>query len=1125
MISLISGESVLHEEDFNLNGPIPFQWKRNYFTHINRQTLLGEVWHLNYDQSIRIDRTADSFFWENGNGNIIELPYLHIEDTAVITGEKIKYTHLENKLLIEDYDQKLFYHYEYKGGARDTYRLTKITRHRFQIQLSYNASGRLDQIIDSSNRILAIERDQQQRIISVTQVSSVEDDKRLISYEYDDNGFLSTVRDAMEQEEKFEYTNGLLTQRTDKNGDTQHWVYENTSENPKCTKRWFTKRGRQLEYFDYKLGKTIVTNADGGKTTHWFRNGELIQITDPLGNSEFWEYNLNGLVMRYTDKMGLNTYYGYDDYGNLTSERLPNGGSTNYIFENNNLVMAKNALNAVWIWKYDEKGFLTVQIGPSKDITRYQYKDDLLCKVIDPNGLETLLTYNEGSILEKVTLPNGEERKWQYNAQGQLLNAVSNQDTSINYHYDGLGRVKQLKMIDGNMIRLEYDKVGNVIQAKDKHGEVKFGYSATGKLESRKENDTEIKFAYSKSDQLKAITNEHKSLYRFERDKNGQIIQESGFDGLKRQYLRNAGGQVKQTTNPDGRKVNYSYDLLGNVSIVTYDDQTKEVYTYDKNGAIIEAVNEHGRLRFVRDEEGKLLEEYQNDICINNTYNRVGERIGLTSNLGANIQISRDKLGQILHTEANQGKSKWEVDITRNLLGLEIERSLPGNITSSWERSKSGRPTVHSLSANERVQTKKRYKWDVNDRLKSIENLLKNEMVHFEYDLFGNLSAAGYSDRSWDYKLPDEIGNLFKTKEKTDRTYGRAGQLLKDVYAGQSRSETYTYSYDELGNLIAKESLTEKWRYQWSQRGMLKKVIRPDRKHIDFTYDAFGRRLTKTFNEETTHFVWDGDVPLHEWTAPKEETISVINEKGEQELRIPENLTTWVFEDGTFLLMAKLQNGKAYSVINDHLGTPVEAYDEEGEKMWSRELNIYGQTRNETGTANFIPYLYQGQYLDVETELAYNRFRYYSPELGTYISQDPIGLEGRMPNMYSYVSNCTSWVDVFGLTGTYAFTDGTTFYIGKGAHKRMLASIRQRVGTGNAIRFQHVDFGDSNMGLMVEAELMDRHNAVGDPTFANAINSPGRKKLAAATPAVRATVIANANAFEASYIASHGTCL
>ena len=192
--------------------------------------------------------------------------------------------------------------------------------------------------------------------------------------------------------------------------------------------------GQQLERFDYKLGKTIVTDAEGGKTTHWHRNGQIIQVTDALGNNEMWEYNLNGLVMRYTDKLGLSTYYGYDDYGNKTSERLPNGGGTNYIYEDNKLVMAKNAKDAVWIWQYNEEGFLTVRIGPKKDITRYEYTNDLLTKIIDANGLETNLSYNEENILEKVTLPNGEETNWTYNGQGHLLHALSNQDISVNYH-------------------------------------------------------------------------------------------------------------------------------------------------------------------------------------------------------------------------------------------------------------------------------------------------------------------------------------------------------------------------------------------------------------------------------------------------------------------------------------------------------------------------------------------------------------------------------------------------------------------------------------------------------------------------------------------------------------------
>ena len=98
---------------------------------------------------------------------------------------------------------------------------------------------------------------------------------------------------------------------------------------------------------------------------------------------------------------------------------------------------------------------------------------------------------------------------------------------------------------------------------------------------------------------------------------------------------------------------------------------------------------------------------------------------------------------------------------------------------------------------------------------------------------------AQYSDGSWDYKLPDEIGNLFKTKEKTDRQYGKAGQLLKD--------ETYSYTYDEVGNLIEKESITDRWRYKWSQSGMLKKVRFAN---VYLKYVAITNFVQKRFREQ-----------------------------------------------------------------------------------------------------------------------------------------------------------------------------------------------------------------------------------------------------------------------------------
>ena len=83
--------------------------------------------------------------------------------------------------------------------------------------------------------------------------------------------------------------------------------------------------------------------------------------------------------------------------------------------------------------------------------------------------------------------------------------------------------------------------------------------------------------------------------------------------------------------------------------------------------------------------------------------------------------------------------------------------------------------------------------------------------------------------------------------------------------------------------------------------------------------------------------------------------------------------------------------------------------------IWKRELDIYGKVRYLEGEEEFIPFRYQGQYYDKETQLCYNRFRYYATETGLYISQEPIGLAGNNPNFYAYVFDSNIQVDVFGL--------------------------------------------------------------------------------------------------------------
>ena len=71
--------------------------------------------------------------------------------------------------------------------------------------------------------------------------------------------------------------------------------------------------------------------------------------------------------------------------------------------------------------------------------------------------------------------------------------------------------------------------------------------------------------------------------------------------------------------------------------------------------------------------------------------------------------------------------------------------------------------------------------------------------------------------------------------------------------------------------------------------------------------------------------------------------------------------------------------------------------------------------REGKGRPQDCPFRYQGQYEDVETGLYYNRFRYYDPEAGSYISQDPVGIQGGI-NLYTYVISSNYFVDAYGLS-------------------------------------------------------------------------------------------------------------
>ena len=345
-----------------------------------------------------------------------------------------------------------------------------------------------------------------------------------------------------------------------------------------------------------------------------------------------------------------------------------------------------------------------------------------------------------------------------------------------------------------------------------------------------------------------------------------------------------------------------------------------------------------------------------------------------------------------------------------NELGQEIERILPGDVISKWQYDVTGRPTHHRINSQNRDTRRRVYNWDVNHRLRSMVNELTGVKVTYGYDEFSNLVWSNQGGQfDFLHRSVDDVGNLYETKEKTDRVYGAGSRLLETREA--------TFSYDDEGNLVQKvEKNGDTWKYEYYGNGMMSKVVCYSQnnltlnKEITFKYDPLGRRVEKNYEGKNTHFVWDSNTVLHEWVVTADK-ISIqdayTNQQGD--------FVTWVYDDNSLTPSAKITNEGNFSIISDYIGTPLEAYDEEGNLVWSIGLDIYGRVKELIGYNNLIPFRFQGQYMDEETGLYYNRFRYYSPNEGIYTQQDPIGLAGNNPTLYGYVRDSNIEIDLFGL--------------------------------------------------------------------------------------------------------------
>jgi len=1010
-VDVATGAVYCARRDVSIAGKMALVWERRYSTSLlgSPPSPLGQGWSGRY--FARLERTPDDI--------LVVLPEGH---TVVFQGERER---IDGGAVVRDLGE-----YQELARTGDRYVLTRwdvetgaVERYVFAEEAAGGswllaaiedvAGQGLDLLRDPSGRVTGIRQRLEQRTLAlgydplgrIDQVSLLTPDGRripLVRYAYDSAGCLASAIDAEGDGDRYAYDAGgrLLREVVKGRGE---FVFQ-YDEAGRCIYTSGVDRydEKSLRFFD-AAGWTEVTDSLGEVTRYaWLPSGQITQEMDPLGAIRRTAYDEYGRVVSHTDPGGGTVAYEYDDAGNLCGITDPVGHASAYRFNEHHLpTTLTDAAGGVRRREYDGRNRLVASVDPQG--TRWAYSQDAegnVTRVTAPGGAAKHFRYTANGVLYEetdwedhptryavddfgrivlTTLPGGTTLEHRYDAAGNLVFATFTDGSSLSYVYHE-GNITAITDGNGAMTTLRYDRAGRLVERRDRLG------------------GTVLCVWGTERGRLLRVVNEIGETYDIDYDPAGRPVRERGFDGSERTYRYDASGNCVGRSNAAGEEIVLHRDALGRIIREVAPDGSSAGFEYDPFGNLIAAVNETCAVRFERDPLGRVVREQVNEHAVESRFDPTGNLATMATSLGQRIDFEWDGNGQVT---AVRIPGRYESTFRRNERGQEISRELPGRTSLASSYDHYGRLVEQRLST-----------WGPVTEPTAEQPFLRRT---WEYDREGAVAAVGDPDGRTEYGY-DSVERLLQAAgpggveaftcdlASNPTTRVRAGQTERYEYGRGSRLIRHgdsEYRYDDDGRLAARVDggggpQPREWHYAWDALDQLRAVTTPEGEVWRYEYDALGRRVRKRGPGRDLSFVWHGDVLIHEV------------EDGAAR-------TTWVFEPNSFRPLCTLQGDRALTVVTDHLGTPRELTDAAGGTAWSARYTAWGETRPDLPLASVgCDLRFQGQWFDAESGLHYNRFRYYNPEAGRFISPDPIGLAGGL-HAYAYTRNPINWIDPYGL--------------------------------------------------------------------------------------------------------------
>jgi RHS repeat-associated protein len=795
------------------------------------------------------------------------------------------------------------------------------------------------------------------------------------------------------------------------------------------------------------------TDARGNRTAIAYNTrGNVVRVTEPTGGVTTWEYNDARNPDRATamvDPRNNRTTYTYDARGNLLEQASP-AGRDGYTYDSgNHLLTHQHGSLGTDTFEYDESGNLSLVRDLEHQVRLSRAANGQLATLLDGKDGISRLEYDGGrKIPSRIILPDGGVKHFEFDAADRVVRYVDPLGQEKRFEYDSSGRLVREIDSGGGVQSTTYDATFPDLPASttDRAGRVTvYLYDAMGRVRQMTAPGGSItRYEYDADGNRTALVDPMGNRYGFAYDASNRLIEETDPRGKKRQYRYDAAGNRVEAIDRNGRKRTFTYDAAGNA--------TAELWLDPVTGVTIRTI------RYTYDRSLQLVgvEDPEATISLDQGYTAGGPLFGETARYtGAPVRTMTFSYDEALR-RSRVAVLTWSPAV-EPAMQMNYIRDASGRVGIIQGRNlfppstQTGMEFELHLRRNTRgdVTEMRRY-LDLNRQKEVSRSVLSySDPCHCHLERIEHVVATNVPlpSATLDF-VRDPDGGVLSMTSGSDvlaYTYDPAGQLA-GVTRNGTVTESYVYdpngnrtdsqrypnpvttapnrvvaagpwsmTYDDEGNLLTKSNavtgtylvLTWDFRNRLTQADAYAAGNPVATDSTTYRYDGLDRRIAVVRGGHTVWSYFDGTQEIAEF-QDNEIPPSAVFYTGE---RLDEVHAVWRRGEGL------------HWILNDHLGSPRRILDANGVEVASLEYDGFGNPiRAEGPKAAMAERLnFTARPRDLTTGFLQVRARYYDPDLGRFISEDPLGFDGGDPNLNRYVYNRT--MTLTDPTGTLSATE------------------------------------------------------------------------------------------------------